>query len=146
MGRQLSLFGGKSLNPVGEVKRAMALAARECGLSRAVLVDEMNDLVRLEGLRTKGKDGLVTEAMLDKWLAPEARDYVIPLRFLPVFCRVAGSLAPLAALAAGLGAAVIGEADQVLLALARAQQEEKAAARRRRRLAEEYEEFEIEKK
>ena len=139
--RQPSLFGERSLNPVAEMKRAMNLAAKECGLSRPELVDRLNGLIALEGLRTKGKGGLVTEAVLAKWLAPEDVSQVIPVKLLAAFCRAAGSLGPLAALAAPVDAWVIGKPDQVLLEMARAQVAEQDAARRKRRLAEQYKEI-----
>lgn len=45
--RQPSLFGERSLNPVAETKRAMNLAAKECGLSRPELVERLNGLIAL---------------------------------------------------------------------------------------------------
>jgi len=118
--RQMALFGIKALNPVGDLKREMGLAAKKSGLSRQEICDRMNILIQVEGLRTKGKDGLVTLAMLDKWLAPEALESIIPLKLLPVFCRVVGSLAPLQALAGPVGGMVIGGLEVVLLEMARA--------------------------
>lgn len=139
--RQLALFGSRSLNPVGELKRELALAAKSSGLSRPQIVDQINTLIGIERLRTKGKDGLVTLAMLDKWLAAEATESVIPLKLLPTFCRVTDSLGPLQALAAPLEAAVIGPAERILLEMAQAQETRKQAARKERRLAEQYEEL-----
>ncbi len=139
MERQRSLFGAKSLNPVADLKLAMNRAARECGLSRAQLAERLNGLIAMSGLRTKGRDGLVTEAMLDKWLSQDP-DGVIPLKLLPAFCAAADSLAPLQALAGPVGGLVIGPAEQLLLEMARAQMTEKEAARKRRRLEEQYRE------
>ena len=136
--RQLPLFGGESLNPVAALKRAMNLAVRESGLSRAQVADRLNEVLALEGLRTRGRDGVVSLALLEKWLAPADMAAVMPAKFLPAFCRVTGSLAPLMALARPLGAAVIGPEDQVLLEMARALMAEREAARRRRRLEEEW--------
>lgn len=139
--RQLPLFGSKSLNPIIDLKREMALAARNCHLSRLELVDRMNALIEIERLRTKGKDGKVTGAMMDKWLAVESTDSVISLKLLPIFCRATGSLGPLRALAAPVGAAVIDQADQVLLKMARARVIRKDAARSERILEEQYKEL-----
>jgi hypothetical protein len=133
--------GRQSLNPVSELKAALNRAARGSGLSRAQVVDKLNVLIQMENLRTRGKDGLVTEAMLDKWLAPGALDEMPPVKLLPIVCAALESLEPLAALARPLGAAVIGEGEQLLLEMARAQLEEKRAAKRRRRLAEQVEEI-----
>lgn len=141
MDKQLSLFGVKSLNPVAELKREMALAARRCGMTRPQIVDRMNVLIGIERLRTRGKDGLVTEAMLDKWLAADSLDSVTPIKLMPIFCRVTGSLTPLATLARPLGAEVIGPEDIILLEMARAQVAKKKAARKERRKMEQYEEL-----
>jgi hypothetical protein len=136
--RQLPLFGGESLNPVPALKLSLNLAVRESGLSRAQVADRLNEVLGREGLRTRGRDGVVSLALLEKWLAPADTAAVMPAKFLPAFCRVTGSLAPLMALARPLGAAVIGPEDQVLLELARALMAERAASRRRRRLEEEW--------
>lgn len=139
--RQLSLFGTRSLNPVPELKREMAMAAKSCGLSRPQIVDQMNILIGIERLRTKGKDGLVTLAMLDKWIAAEATDSVIPLKLLPTFMRVTQSLGPLQAQATPVEATVIGTPDRLLLEMARAREIKKKATRKERRLAEQYEDL-----
>jgi hypothetical protein len=123
-----------------EIKRAMRIAAKNCALSREQIVDAMNEIISLEGLRTRGRDGKLTKAILDKWLAPEAED-VIPLKLLAAFCRITNSLSPLQTLAAPLGAKVIGQAEQLLLEFGRAQVNEREARRRKRRLSEEYEEL-----
>jgi|GEM_PF-620813 len=136
--RQLPLFGGESLNPVPALKRALNLAVRESGLSRAQVADRLNEVLALEGLRTRGREGAVSLALLEKWLAPADTAAVMPAKFLPAFCRVTGSLLPLMALARPLGAAVIGPEDQVLLEIARTMMAERQAARRRRRLEEEW--------
>lgn len=137
MERQRSLWGRKSLNPVAELKLAMNLAAKGCGLSRGQLAERLNGLIALNGLRTKGRDGQVTEAMLDKWLAPEPGT-VIPLKLVAAFCAAAESLAPLQALAGPVGGQVIGPEEQVLLEMARAQVQEKEAGRKKRRLEEQW--------
>jgi hypothetical protein len=123
---------------VPALKRALNLAVRESGLSRAQVADRLNEVLALEGLRTRGREGAVSLALLEKWLAPGDQAAVMPAKFLPAFCRVTGSLLPLMALARPLGAEVIGPEDQVLLELARALMAERQAARRRRRLEEEW--------
>jgi hypothetical protein len=139
--RQQELFGANSLNQVREVKRLMHLAADACNLSRDEIADRMNRLIVSEGLRTRGRDGLVSRAMLDKWLAPDNLDDLIPWKLLPVFCRVVRSLAPLRPLAGCLGGAVIGQEDQVLLRWAHVMWTRKKAARQERLLADQYEEL-----
>lgn len=141
MERQLPLCATRSLNPIMDLKREMGLAAKKCNLSRAEIVDGMNKHVSMEKMRTRGKDGLVTEDMLNKWVAPEAQESVIPTKMLPIFCKITNSLGPLKALAVPLNAAVIGPAEIVLLEMARAQVVEKEAGSRKRRLAEQYKEM-----
>jgi hypothetical protein len=118
----------------------MSLAAKGSGLSRAQVADRLNAVIGIEGLRTRGKDCQVTQAILDKWLAPEALDQVIPVKLLPAYCRVTGSLEPLRVLVRMVGGEVIDEGEQILLEMARCQMAKKRAARRERLLAEQYEE------
>lgn len=91
MGTQLSLYERKSLNPVPDLKRALAMAIKESNLSRAEFVDLLNKEIRIAGLRTRGKDGLVTEDMLNKWLAPEDMDSAPPTKLLKIIGTVAKS-------------------------------------------------------
>jgi len=135
--KQLALdFEGRnrrrSLNPVPGLKRAMNLAARECGLSREEIVDRMNEQLYLDGLRTKGKDGQVTVAMLNKWLAPEARGHVISTQLLPYFCAAVSSLEPHQAMVEVNDGEVIGPIDQARLRKVRADEKKEDAARESR--------------
>ncbi len=141
MEKQQSLFGAMSLNPVGELKRAMSLAVRKSGLTRAQIAERMTVLLAVEGLRTRGKNGVVNETMVDKWLAPEALESYPNLTFLVVFCKAAGSLSPLQALAGPLGGRVIGPQEIVVLEFGLAQVEGKKIQRKSRRLAEQIEEM-----
>lgn len=139
--KQMELFGEKSLNPTAELKRAMSLALKESGLTREEAAERLNAIILLERLRTRGKDGRVTLDILNKWLAPEATDQVIPVKLLPAFCRAVGSLKPLQALAAPLGGLVIGAGEQALLHMAQAVVAEKDARRRRLLYEEKYREM-----
>lgn len=141
MEKQPSLFGEKSLNPGPELKRAMSLAARKSGLSRGQIAERMTVLLVVEGLRTRGKNGEVTEAMIDKWLAPESLDVLPNYLLLLLFCKVVGSLAPLQPLAGPLGGRVVGPAEVIVLDFGLAQMEEKKARKRTRRLAEQIDEM-----
>jgi hypothetical protein len=58
------------------------------------------------------------------------------VRLLPLFCRVVGSVEPIAVLAGAIGAAVIGDDDRRLLAWARAETTRRQAQKTARRLAE----------
>jgi len=132
-------YGEKSLNPVPELKRAMSLALKESGLSRAELAERMNVLIVIERLRTRGKDGLVTEDMVNKWLAPEDQ-MAIPLKLVKIFGTVMGSPAPAQTLLPE-GCRAIGPAEILLLEYAQAQRAEVKARRRKVRLGEQIEEL-----
>ena len=106
-------------------------------MSREQVVDEMNRLAAAEGLTTNGRSQKVTLALLDKWLAPGTVQHVIPLKLLPIFCAVTGSVAPLQALAALLGARVISQEEAKLLEWARLEIERRKLSRRARKLAQE---------
>jgi hypothetical protein len=137
---QRSLFyGSESLNPVPELKRAMSLALKQSRLSRSQAADRMNAHITVERLRTRGKDGLVTEDMINKWLAPESAE-VIPTKLVKIFGTVMGSPA-LAQTLAPEGYRVIGPQELLLLEYGRAQMEKRKVSRRERRLAEQIEEM-----
>lgn len=124
-------------DPTPLVKSAMSEAIRASSLSREQIVDEMNRLMKLLDWTTNGRSQGVTTALLDKWVAPSA-GHVIPLRLLPVFCRVVGSNLPLEAFARTFqGARVIDLDDAKLLQWAKSEVELRKAKKRARKLAQE---------
>jgi hypothetical protein len=140
MGIQLSLYERKSLNPVPDLKRALAVAVKESGLSRADFVELLNNEIRMERLRTRGKDGLVTEDMLNKWLAREDMDSAPPTKLL----KIIGTVAKSAALAQALlpeGCRAIGPDEVFKLEWAEAMLAGRKAQRKARRLAEQIEDL-----
>ena len=134
---QRSLWDRPSLDPTARLKAAMKEALRNTSLSREQVVDEMNRLAAAEGLTTNGRSQKVTPALLDKWLAPGATQHIIPLKLLPIFCAVVGSVEPLCVLAAPLGARVISEEEAKLLEWARLELERRRLSKRARKLAQE---------
>jgi hypothetical protein len=125
-------------DPIPVLKSAMNEAIRASSLSRDQIVDEMNRLMRAQGWTTNGRAQGVTPALLDKWVAPSA-GHVIPLRLLPIFCRVVGSNLPLEAYAKSfMGARVIDLQDEKLLLWARSEVELRRAKKRARKLAQEW--------
>jgi len=135
--KQLGLWDRPSLDPTHRIKLAMKEAFRNTSLSREQVVDEMNRLAAAEGLTTNGRSQKVTPALLDKWLAPGATQHIIPLKLLPIFCAVTGSVAPLQALAAPLSARVISAEEEKLLEWARLEVERRRLRKRARQLAQE---------
>lgn len=79
--RQPPLFKDLVFNPLPGVKLAMNEAADRSGLSREQIVDAMNGLAQLGGIR-----GRVSKATLDKWLNPQAENYPPTLAGLQLFC------------------------------------------------------------
>ncbi len=135
--KQLNLWDRPSLDPTHRLKLAMKEALKDTSLSREQVVDEMNRLAAAEGLTTNGRSQKVTTALLDKWLAPGATQHIIPLKLLPIFCAVTGSVAPLAALAAPLSARVISVEEAKLLEWAKLELERRRLNKQARKLAQE---------
>lgn len=119
------------------VKAAMREAAAGSGLTRPEIVARMEELAGRHGVKiTSGSAPRLSEAVLEKWLNPQDGERVIPLKALPIYCRVVGSLAPLRELAGCLGAEVIDGEDLVLLGIARSQEKIRKEQRRLRQLKE----------
>jgi hypothetical protein len=133
MSEQMSLFDMASLDPVARVKEAMRQAIKASGFSRDQVVDLINDLARRDGIATNGRAKEVSPEILDKWLAPGA-EHLMPWKLLPIFCRAVDSLEPMKALAAPLGARVIGREDAALLEWAKADRERRKIVKRQKRL------------
>lgn len=125
----------QSLDVRRTVKAAMADALRSCPLSRAQVVDKVNELLASVGVEYK-----LTDSILEKWVAPSAAHF-IPLAVLPAFCRAVDSPGPLAALAEPLGLTMAGPREQALQALGQAQVDAKRLAKQRRRALEDLEDL-----
>ena len=135
MSSQLNLFNQPSLNVLRDVKVEMATAACECGLSRDEICDRMNELAERYGVRlVKGNGRKLLLATLEKWLNPEDKTRMIPVKALPVFCAVTGSEKPLVPLVEPLGFRIINEQEAKLLAWAEHYQQAKRARARMRKL------------
>lgn len=119
MRRQLNMFKHPSLNVVRPLKESMAEAARECGLSRDEIVDQMNDLAERYGvLLVKGNGRRLQLATLEKWLNPGDKQHMPSIKAMPVFCAVVNSVEPMRMLIEPLGFRVIDDKDARLLAWA----------------------------
>jgi len=135
--RQLDFWDNPSLDPTGRLKAAMREALKDCGLSRDQVADQINELARREGTATNGKAQRVTVELIEKWVSPSAAGNRIPVQYLPMFCRVTGSLLPLTALAAPVGADVIHGRERAKLAWAEAEIARRRTAVEARKLAQE---------
>jgi hypothetical protein len=96
---QLKLWEIAVQDPGPRLKASMNEAIKQCPLSREQVVDEMNKLALSSGITCNGRSQKITPALIAKWLAPSSQNYFIPIRLLPIFCRVVGSNLPLQALA-----------------------------------------------
>jgi len=92
---QRGLWDNVVSDPGPSLKAAMNEALRESLLSREQVVDDMNRLSLIAGITCGGRGQKVTTALLDKWVAPGAKTYHIPIRLLPIFCRSVQSILPL---------------------------------------------------
>lgn len=97
--RQRELWEIVISDPGPMLKAAMNEAIKDCSLSRDEIVDCMNNLALAAGITCNGRSQKVTSALLDKWVAPGSYSYFIPIRLLPIFCKVVDSNIPLQALA-----------------------------------------------
>lgn len=91
VGYQMTIGEQLNLDPTDLVKVAMQQALRECNLSRAQVVDDMNRLAELAGITTEGRSGKISEAILDKWIARGSKAHVIPTKYIRIFSIVTGS-------------------------------------------------------
>ncbi|RJR41896.1 MAG: hypothetical protein C4567_08020 [Deltaproteobacteria bacterium] len=132
-------YDNKSLNPTTDLKRAMNLAIKVSGLTRGDIADRMNEHIVVERLRTRGRDGLITEDMVNKWLAPEGQE-IIPTKLIKIFGTVTQSGGPAQTLVPQ-GHRVIGPKEILFLEFGKAYLEGKKFQKRTRRLAEQLEEM-----
>lgn len=104
-------------------------------LSRAQLVDRMNEIAKQNGVKiTTGRTRLLTTNILDKWLAPNDTDDIPPLMAVEVFMLAVGSLAPLEFLAEFHGCKLLDPDEVLLFEYGKAKFESKERARKLRRL------------
>lgn len=67
------------------LRRALNRAIKECGRSRAQIAGEMSHFLGVD----------VTKSIIDAWTAESKDNYRIPAEYLPAFCRVTDSNAPI---------------------------------------------------
>ncbi|UJX42998.1 hypothetical protein K9F62_10100 [Desulfovibrio sp. JY] len=135
--RQLSLLELPELNPDADIAMSMDRIVQAAGLSRAEAVDRLNEAARRFGVRlAAGSSKELGLATFEKWLNPQAPDYVPSVRALNLFCHVFGTPEPLALLVRshGKGWRVIDGEDAKLLEWARTEQEIKRLRARKRKI------------
>lgn len=134
---QLCLFEQPTLNITRPIKEAMNASAKQCGLSREQIADEMNALADRYGISLSAGNGRrLTIEILEKWLNPQDVTRHVPLKALPVFCAVTKDATPLDIMAQPLGFKIIDARRQRLLDWAEAYHEARDARTRMRKLEE----------
>ena len=135
MVKQLSLFSQPSLNVGKNFKEQLARSAKESRYSREELLDRINDLADRYGVRlVKGNGRGLTIATLEKWLNPEALDYMPSINSLVIICAALGDLEPMQEMLAPLGGILIDENDMKLLLWAKEYHRAKDARTKMRKL------------
>lgn len=135
MVKQLSLFSQPSLNVGKKFKEQLARSAKESRYSREELLDRINDLADRYGVRlVKGNGRGLTIATLEKWLNPEALDYMPSINSLVIICAALGDLQPMQEMLAPLGGMLIDESDMKLLLWAKEYHRAKDARTKMRKL------------
>ena len=135
MSKQLSLFNGRSLNPIAHVKEAMRQAIKGTKISREQVVDRMNELARIEGMTTGGRAKAITTDLMDKWLSNSA-EHLIPWKLLPIFCCVVECIDPIRPLVSLVDAHVISDREWEILEWAKLENKKRAINRKQRILEE----------
>lgn len=136
--KQLGLWENIVPDPGPTLKSAMNEAIKSSSLSRAEIVDRINQLAATTGITCNGRSQRATTSLLDKWLAPGATAYHIPLRLLPLFCRALGNNLPIEVYATFFqGIQVISDSEYRKLEWAEAELSARAKRKLASRLAEE---------
>lgn len=122
MGGQLRLTDILTFNIERQLAETMADSAKKSGLSREDIVNQMNylaDQFGVELIRGKTKTPLSIDTF-EKWLNPNDCSRCMPIRAIPIFCKVVNDAAVIDVIAKPLGINTITEDDKALLAWAKA--------------------------
>ena len=131
--QQIPLFNQPTLNTIKTQKEAMNAAAKQCGLSRDEILDQMNALAARYGINLVSNGGLKLDTF-EKWINPNDLSRQMPMKALPVFCAVVRDYSALDVLARPVGAAVIGPEEKNLLKWAKAYFKARDARKTMRRI------------
>lgn len=135
MVKQFNLIRQPSLNVGKRFKETLARTAKESRYSREELLDRINDLADRYGVRlVKGNGHGLTMATLEKWLNPEAMEYLPGINGLVVICAALEDLSPMEEILAPLGGMLIDESEVKLLLWAKEYRRAKEALSRMRKL------------
>lgn len=128
-------FQAQAPGLVPMVKTAMRDAARDSNLSREQILDRMNGIAMVAGVRlTIGNASALSQATLDKWLNPADREHVPGILAVNVFCAAVANHAPLEAQLAAHGLEMLKAEDVFHRDYGRACLAEKEARKLKRKL------------
>lgn len=134
--RQLTLFDQDNADLAGIVgvtaviRAAMNRAAAASSLSRAQIVDRMNELARYSGKRmTRGNAKSISLDTLEKWLNPES-EHIPSLQAVEFFMRALGNKAPLDSWLALHGCEIMTDEDRYYRDVGKSFLEKQEAAQR----------------
>jgi hypothetical protein len=136
MSEQLSLFHNRSLDPTSKVKEAMRRAIKQSELSREEVVHRMNELAKIEGIKTGGRTQGISLNHFEKWLSQSA-DHLIPWKLLSIFCTVVKSIDPVRPLLGAAEAFVVTRDEWKLFEWAKTEKEKRSIRKKQKRLEEE---------
>lgn len=133
---QMSLFDAiPTYNIERNTKEALAKAAKNSGLSREEIVEQMNRIADMFGIAlTRGKDSRLSLDVLDKWLNTSDLTRSMPVRALPIFCKVVNNPEPLQEIVRPLGLQIINDSERRLLEWAKAYKQARRAQKTMKRL------------
>jgi len=114
--RQGSLFDddpGRISGLLPAMRAAMNRAAGEDEAGRKLLVDRINAVAQLAGIRlTAGNTKVISKDTLDKWLNPNDRDHTPGILALAAFCLATKDASALGVLLRALGLDVMTPEDR----------------------------------
>lgn len=123
---------------VAQTKKVMHLCVEESKLSRKQLVERMNGMALMAGVRlTAGNSKSLRLATLDKWLNAKDREYIPGLLALNIFCGALDDARPLAVQLELHGIQIMSPDDVWERDYGRVIQRERAIKKERRKLEKE---------
>ncbi len=125
--RQLDLFSQPTIcGVVRDIKTAMNKVVKESDLSRAQVLDLMNEFAQRHRIKLNGGNAKsLSNDVFEKWLNPEDEVRTPSLKALTVFCAVMRTCEPMGVMTKLLGSMIIEGEDVKLLAWAKMQREMK---------------------
>lgn len=138
--RQLDLFNQPTMGGVvRDIKATMNKVVKESGISRAQVLDLMNEFALRHRIKLNGGNAMsLSNDVFEKWLNPEDEVRTPSLKALAVFCAVMGSSEPLGVMAKLLGSMIIDDDEIQLLTWAKMQRKMKETRAKVRRIEAEW--------